>query len=68
MRVLGAYASELEQEFPFGIALQLFEPLWHATSAEDKASLLRVRLMLPAFSSGGGYPTRPCRRRSRVIR
>jgi DNA-binding CsgD family transcriptional regulator len=40
IRVLGAYASELEQAFPFGVALQLFEPLWHASTTDDRASLL----------------------------
>jgi DNA-binding CsgD family transcriptional regulator len=40
MQVVSASGSKLEQQFPFGLAIQLFEPLWLAGSAEDRASLL----------------------------
>lgn len=39
MQVLGASATELEREFPYGVAVQLLEPLW--TGAGDE---LRVAL------------------------
>ncbi len=38
-QVLSGYASELEQEFPFGVALQLFEPRWRSISAEDRKAI-----------------------------
>ena len=40
MRVLRAGASALEREFPFGVAIQLFEETWFATGAGDRASLM----------------------------
>jgi DNA-binding CsgD family transcriptional regulator len=40
MRVLGANASELERDFPFGVAIQLFEPCWMAADAEERMELL----------------------------
>ena len=57
-RVLGAHGTELEHEFPFGIVIQLFEPLWLA--AEPDA---RARLSLGAAQSAvelleGGSPQR----------
>jgi DNA-binding CsgD family transcriptional regulator len=45
--VLGAQATELEREFPFGVAVQLLEPLWLAAGAEQ-----RVRLSTGAASVG----------------
>jgi DNA-binding CsgD family transcriptional regulator/tetratricopeptide (TPR) repeat protein len=40
MLVLGAKASALERDFPFGIAIQLFEPRWVATGADERGALL----------------------------
>ncbi len=39
MQVLGAQATELERDFPFGVAIQLFEPRWMAADAEERARL-----------------------------
>jgi DNA-binding CsgD family transcriptional regulator len=41
MQVLGAHASELEQEYPFGTAIQLFEPRWNSTDPRDRPALLK---------------------------
>jgi DNA-binding CsgD family transcriptional regulator len=41
MRVLGAQGAELEQAFPFGVALQLFEPLWFAADEPERESLIQ---------------------------
>lgn len=40
-RVLRARAAELERDFPFGLAIQLFEPLWLSADAERRTSLAR---------------------------
>ena len=40
MRVLRAGASALEREFPFGVAIQLFEETWFAAGAGDRANLM----------------------------
>ena len=39
MRVLGAHGSELERDFPFGVAIQLFEPRWIAAGPDERAGL-----------------------------
>jgi DNA-binding CsgD family transcriptional regulator len=39
MRVLGAHGSELERDFPFGLAIQLFEPRWIAAGPDERARL-----------------------------
>lgn len=39
MQVLGAQATELERDFPFGVAIQLFEPRWMAADPEERAQL-----------------------------
>jgi DNA-binding CsgD family transcriptional regulator/Tfp pilus assembly protein PilF len=39
MRTLHASGKELEREFPFGAAIQLFEPLWAAADDELRARL-----------------------------
>jgi DNA-binding CsgD family transcriptional regulator len=36
MRVLGAHGAELERAFPFGVAMQLFEPLWYAATDAER--------------------------------
>ena len=38
-QVLGAHGSELERDFPFGVAIQLFEPRWIAARPDERASL-----------------------------
>lgn len=40
IRVLGATANQVERGFAFGIANQLFEPLWMASTTEQRESLL----------------------------
>ena len=40
MRVLGARAAELERDFPFGLAIQLFEPVWLAAEPEQRSTWL----------------------------
>jgi len=40
MQILGGAASELERDFPFGLAIQLFEPLWTTLHADERAALL----------------------------
>jgi DNA-binding CsgD family transcriptional regulator len=40
MQVLGAHAAELERDFPFSVAIQLFTPRWSAADAADRAALL----------------------------
>jgi DNA-binding CsgD family transcriptional regulator/tetratricopeptide (TPR) repeat protein len=67
MQVLGARATGLEREFPFGVAIQLFEPCWVAADEDQRAALLEgparsVRTLLEhrlpdaAFSPGDhGY-------------
>jgi DNA-binding CsgD family transcriptional regulator len=39
MQVLRAGGRELERDFPFGVAIQLFEPLWAAASETSQARL-----------------------------
>lgn len=39
MQVIQATGRELEQSFPFGVAIQLFEPLWAAADEEERAAL-----------------------------
>ena len=38
-QVLGAHGSELERDFPFGVAIQLFEPRWIAAGPAERAAL-----------------------------
>jgi len=40
MEVLSARANPLESEFPFGVAIQLFEPHWLAFDPDHRARLL----------------------------
>lgn len=39
MRVLRATGLELEHSFPFGVAIQLFEPIWAAADETERAAL-----------------------------
>jgi DNA-binding CsgD family transcriptional regulator len=36
MRVLGASGTELERHFPFGVAIQLFEPWWLSAGEDER--------------------------------
>lgn len=40
MRVLGASGTELERHFPFGVAIQLFEPWWLTADPSERAETL----------------------------
>lgn len=55
LRVLTARGSELERDFPFGVALQLFEPVIGSASDERRAALLEgaAALAAPLFEPGG---------------
>ena len=48
IRVLAAAGSELERDYPLGLARQLFEPLWHQASAGRLEELLRGPAQLAA--------------------
>jgi DNA-binding CsgD family transcriptional regulator len=60
MRVLDARGHALEREFPFGVALQLFEETWFAADERVRASLLEGparaagELMSGAFAADSG--------------
>jgi DNA-binding CsgD family transcriptional regulator len=41
LRVFGASGSELERHFPFGMAIQLFEPWWLSAGDSDRAAILK---------------------------
>jgi DNA-binding NarL/FixJ family response regulator len=59
MQVLGANASELEQDFPFGVAIQLFEPGWSSTGPDDRAALLQGPARAAATLLERGPPEAP---------
>ncbi len=40
LQVLGAAGTELERHFPFGVAIQLFEPWWLAAEDGERAAAL----------------------------
>jgi DNA-binding CsgD family transcriptional regulator len=40
LQVLGASGTELERHFPFGVAIQLFEPWWLAADEDERAATL----------------------------
>ena len=40
MRILAATAGELERDFPFGTTIQLFEPLWLASTTQERESVM----------------------------
>jgi DNA-binding CsgD family transcriptional regulator len=52
MKVLSARGGELEQEFPFGVAQQLFEPLLARADAAGRDRLLRAAASLAAPALG----------------
>ena len=41
MQVAGAQGTRLEQDFPFGLAIQLFEPRWISADAAERERLLQ---------------------------
>ena len=41
LRVLGASGAELERHFPFGIAIQLFEPWWLSAGEGERAATVK---------------------------
>lgn len=41
MQVAGAQGTRLEQDFPFGLAIQLFEPRWISTDAAERERLIQ---------------------------
>ena len=60
MTVLVAGASELETDFPFGIAIQLFEPRWSATDPDDRGALLNGPAQAAgALLEGGPFEADP---------
>lgn len=62
MRVLGGQGTELERDFPFGVALQLFEPAWMAADEDERVRLLAgparraVELLTGSLADGGPFP------------
>jgi DNA-binding CsgD family transcriptional regulator len=59
MQVLGANASEFEQDFPFGVAIQLFEPLWASTGPERRRAVLHGPARAAAALLDGELPAAP---------
>ena len=41
MQVTGAQGTALEQDFPFGVAIQLFEPRWVSADAAEREHLIQ---------------------------
>ncbi|TBL45043.1 LuxR family transcriptional regulator [Verrucosispora sp. SN26_14.1] len=56
--VLTAHGGELEQDMPFGVVRQLFEPALHAVAPADRADLFTgaARLASVVFDSRPGSP------------
>jgi DNA-binding CsgD family transcriptional regulator len=57
MTVLRARGGELERDFTFGVAVQLFEPLLSATPNRDQLLAGAASLSEPLFSEGGARPS-----------
>src|SRR5688500_11008656 len=53
MRVLAARGSELEQEFPFGVVRQLFEPILDEAAFAGAAAAARPVFAAPGEDPGG---------------
>ena len=66
MRVLRAGASALEREFPFGVAIQLFEETWFAAGAGDRANLMEGPTRPAGELLSGTAPAAPGLGRERV--
>ncbi|GAA4245099.1 AAA family ATPase [Dactylosporangium darangshiense] len=58
LRVLGAAGGELEQDLPFGVVRQLFEPALRAAGEAGRAELMAgaASLAAPAFGPAPGLP------------
>ena len=65
MQVAGAQGTRLEQDFPFGLAIQLFEPRWISADAAERERLLARTGALGRPASrrvdraDGSFPGRP---------
>ncbi|MEV7232215.1 AAA family ATPase [Polymorphospora sp. NPDC051019] len=59
--VLAAHCGELEQDMPFGVVRQLFEPALHAVASADRADLFTgaARLASVVFDNRPGSPDTP---------
>jgi DNA-binding CsgD family transcriptional regulator len=59
MRVLQARGHALEREFPFGVALQLFEETWFAADERIRTSLLEGPARAAAELMSGAFAPEP---------
>ncbi len=59
IRVLHARGRVLEREFPFGVAIQLFEETWFAAAARDREILLRGPARPAGELLSGASPAAP---------
>ncbi|HTX45433.1 MAG TPA: LuxR C-terminal-related transcriptional regulator [Solirubrobacteraceae bacterium] len=59
MRVLQAQGRALEREFPFGVAIQLFEEAWFATRAGEREGVLQSPGRPAAELLSGAPPADP---------
>ena len=65
MQVAGAQGTRLEQDFPFGLAIQLFEPRWISADAAERERLLQGparwagQLLAGSTVPMGPFPGRP---------
>ena len=66
MRVLRAGASALEREFPFGVAIQLFEETWFAAGAGERANLMEGPSRPAGELLSGTAPAAPGLGRERI--
>jgi DNA-binding CsgD family transcriptional regulator len=66
MRVLRAVASPLEREFPFGVAIQLFEEAWFAAGADERAILMEGPARPAGELLSGTTPAAPGLARERI--
>jgi DNA-binding CsgD family transcriptional regulator/tetratricopeptide (TPR) repeat protein len=56
MQVLGARGTRLERDFPFGVAIRLFEPRWVAANEDQRAAMLEGPARLAGALLQGGLP------------
>src|SRR5579884_359662 len=61
MQVLGAHGSALERDFPFGVAIQLFEPRWNALAPDERSRLAEGPAQFAAELLDGSVPDEPAR-------
>src|SRR5438270_10123183 len=59
MQVLGAQGTELERDFAFGVAIQLFEPRWMAADPVQRARLADGPAARAAAELLSGAPPAP---------